>query len=128
MRRLRDPYALAAVVYLAYGLVYLGGAVAALTPERQVTFFGFVPWWAFYVVGLGLVMTLPALVWRRFKWLTRFISVAVRAFACEFTPAVRPATRSVTAPPAIGASQLHENAKVAVQIRVGAVEVEVANG
>ena len=76
--RLRtDSYAQAATFYLFYGLVYFGGAVAALTPDRKVTFFGFVPWWAFYVAGLVLICTLPLLVWRGAKWLTRFLTIAV---------------------------------------------------
>jgi hypothetical protein len=65
----RDPYAQAAAAYATYGLVYLGGAMAALTPERRTTFFGFVPWWAFYVGGAGLLVGLSALLWRRLRWL-----------------------------------------------------------
>ncbi len=71
----RDPYRLAAVCYFLYGVVYLVGACIWLTPERMVTFFGFVPWWAFYVAGGLMVLALPLLVWRRFKWLTRVIAL-----------------------------------------------------
>jgi hypothetical protein len=70
-----DRYRVAAVAYFAYGLVYLGGAILALTPKRMGTFFGFVPWWAFYVVGACLVVALPLLVWRRHKWFTRIIAL-----------------------------------------------------
>jgi hypothetical protein len=65
----------AAGVYAAYGVVYLTGAVLNLTPERMTTFFGFVPWWAFYVAGLGLVVGLPVLVWKRYRWFTRILTL-----------------------------------------------------
>ena len=64
----------AAILYALYGLVYLGGAVAALTPERQRDFFGFVPWWVFYLVGLALVLALPVLVWKQWVWFTRILA------------------------------------------------------
>ena len=41
------------------------GAVVALTPERQVSWLGIVPWWAFYAVGLVLLLLLPVLIWRQ---------------------------------------------------------------
>ena len=69
------PYRVAAVFYFFYGLVYLGGAISRLTPDRMVTFFGFVPWWAFYVAGGLMVAVLPLLVWRRYKWFTRIIAI-----------------------------------------------------
>jgi len=73
----RDPYAQASVAYVVYGLVYLGGAVAELSYEQRRDFFGFVPWWAFYVVGAGLLALLPALLWRGIRWLA--------ALLCFFT-------------------------------------------
>jgi hypothetical protein len=75
MARLADPYRRAAVGYVIYGLVYLGGAVIELSPERQRDFFGFVPWWVFYIAGLGLVLTIPVVVWQRRMWFTRVLSV-----------------------------------------------------
>src|SRR5262249_14009903 len=65
-----DAYRQAALWYFLYGVVYLVGAVLALTPRRMVPFWG-IPWWAFYVVGALLVVTLPVLVWRGYKGSTR---------------------------------------------------------
>lgn len=58
-------YQTAATSYGIYGLIYLAGAIAQLTPGRQITFFGFVPWWFFYLGGVLLVLLLPVLIWRR---------------------------------------------------------------
>ena len=69
-----DPYHLAAACYFAYGLIYLGGAIVALTPQRRVTFFGFFPWWGFYLAGSLMLLLLPLLVWRRKRWLTRLLA------------------------------------------------------
>jgi hypothetical protein len=71
---LAEPYRRAAVAYAAYGCVYLAGAVIQLTPERQRDFFGFVPWWVFYVAGAALVAGLPVLIWRRRMWFTRILA------------------------------------------------------
>ena len=68
-------YRRAALAYGVYGCVYLGGAVAALTPDRKTTFFGVVPWWAFYGVGALLLLALPVLIWREYMWLTRILSL-----------------------------------------------------
>jgi hypothetical protein len=68
-------YRRAALAYAVYGCVYLGGAVAALTPDRKTTFFGVVPWWMFYVVGAVLLLALPVLIWREYMWLTRILSL-----------------------------------------------------
>lgn len=74
--RLRsDPYAVAAVGYAVYGVVYLVGASLSLTPERRTVAFGFVPWWVFYVAGVALLVVLPVFVWRRAKWLTRILTL-----------------------------------------------------
>ena len=69
----KSAYQRAAIAYALYGTLYLGGAVAALDQERRSTFFGFVPWWAFYVVGALLLAVVPVLVWRRYKWFTRIL-------------------------------------------------------
>ena len=71
----RDPYVHAAAGYLAYGLVYLGGAIARLTPDRKVTFFGFMSWWAFYVLGAALVLVLPWVVVRWRPWPARILAL-----------------------------------------------------
>ena len=99
-----DPYRLAAVCYFVYGVVYLVGACISLTPERMVTFFGFVPWWAFYVAGGLMMLVLPLLVWRRFKWLTRVIALgpAGKALALCWRPGRGPI--GVSQDPASGAS------------------------
>ena len=70
-RILADPYKLAAMAYLTYGLVYLTGAVWEIQadPARKVTFWGVVPWWAFYVAGAGILVTLPVYLWREIRWL-----------------------------------------------------------
>ncbi len=68
-------YRRAALAYGVYGCVYLGGAVAALTPDRKTTFFGVVPWWVFYVVGALLLLALPVLIWRELMWLTRILAL-----------------------------------------------------
>ena len=61
-------------MYLIYGMVYLLGAILQITPERMGVFFGFVPWWAFYLLGALAVVLLPLLVWYRFKWFTRILA------------------------------------------------------
>ena len=58
------------MAYAVYGAVYLVGAIAELDPSRRVTFFGFVPWWAFYVAGGLLLFSLPPLVWRGWRKVT----------------------------------------------------------
>jgi ABC-type Na+ efflux pump permease subunit len=73
MKALTGPYQRAAVAYLVYGLVYLLGAVLQLTPDRQRDFFGFVPWWVFYLAGVLVICTLPVFIWRQHKWFTRVL-------------------------------------------------------
>ena len=63
------------MAYVAYGVVYMIGAVIQLTPDRQRDFFGFVPWWVFYLLGAALVLSLPVLVWRRYRRFTQILSV-----------------------------------------------------
>ncbi len=77
------PYRRAAVGYAVYGSVYLLGAILQLTPDRQRDFFGFVLWWSFYIAGAALILTLPILVWRRFRWFTRILA---------FFPAIKAVT------------------------------------
>ena len=74
-RRVARAYHLAAVAYALYGVVYFVGAVVALTPERQVSWLGIVPWWAFYAVGLVLLLLLPVLIWRQWQWLCRILAL-----------------------------------------------------
>ncbi len=70
-------------MYLIYGIVYLFGAILQITPERMGVYFGFVPWWAFYLLGAVAVVLLPLLVWYRFKWFTRILGFgpAVKALS-----------------------------------------------
>lgn len=74
-RARRDPFVHAAVAYVVYGLVYLGGAIARLTPDRKVTHWGFMPWWAFYVLGALLVVALPWAVLRWRPWAARILAL-----------------------------------------------------
>ena len=69
-RARRDPWARAALAYLVYGTVYLVGAIMELDPARQRTFWGFVPWWAFYALGAAFVLTFPVYISRGVRWLT----------------------------------------------------------
>lgn len=66
----------AAVGYLVYGLIYLIGAVylarvgaspRAMAPGST--------WW--FVLGGLMVVVLPLLIWKEFKWLTRALAVLV---------------------------------------------------
>ncbi len=69
----KAAYRRSAIAYAVYGALYMGGAVAALDAERKTTFFGVVPWWAFYVAGALLLAVLPVLVWRQYKWVARLL-------------------------------------------------------
>ena len=60
----------AAIAYFLYGVVYLIGAILELDPSRKITFWGFVPWWSFYVVGALIIMSLPYFIMRGVRWLT----------------------------------------------------------
>ncbi|AWT59153.1 MAG: hypothetical protein DF168_00333 [Candidatus Moanabacter tarae] len=81
-----DPYRRAAIMYLIYGIVYLLGAILQITPERMGVFFGFVPWWAFYLLGMLSVVFLPFLVWCRLKWFTRVLAFgpAIKSISLVF--------------------------------------------
>lgn len=65
----------AAIGYLAYGMIYLIGAVRELDASRMRDLFGGVPWWAFYVVGAGLVVVFPILIARGYRILTALLAV-----------------------------------------------------
>ena len=59
-------------MYLLYGVVYLAGAIARLSPERQVSING-IPWWVFYALGVLVLIAFPILIWRGYKWFTRIL-------------------------------------------------------
>ena len=63
------------MAYVAYGSVYMVGAIMHLSPDRQRDFFGFVPWWVFYVAGALLVACLPVLIWQKRMWFTRVLAI-----------------------------------------------------
>ena len=68
------PYRRAAFGYAAYGVVYLFGAWLQLTPDRQHDFYG-VPWWAFFVIGIALILSVPVIIWRENRRFTQVISI-----------------------------------------------------
>ena len=39
-------------------------SVMELDPSRKITFWGFVPWWSFYVAGAMVMVTIPIFVAR----------------------------------------------------------------
>jgi hypothetical protein len=51
------------------------GAVVQLDQERQREFFGVLPWWSFYLVGAGIIMWFPVLIWKRRRTFTRILSI-----------------------------------------------------
>jgi hypothetical protein len=51
------------------------GAVVQLSEERRTEFFGFLPWWSFYVLGAAVMLTFPVLIWKRYRVFTRVLSV-----------------------------------------------------
>lgn len=65
-------YNQAAIAYLVYGLIYLGGAIhlgrIGRGPEGGV-------WW--YVVGGVMAFGFPYLIWKRFQWVTRILALLV---------------------------------------------------
>jgi hypothetical protein len=69
-RRL-NRYQQAALVYLAYGLVYLAGAVYLASIGRATR--GSPLLW--FAVGSLIVILFPALIWRGYKWVTRILSI-----------------------------------------------------
>ena len=71
----RDAYAMAAVGYAVYGTIYLIGAVLELSPERKVTSLGFIPWWSWYLVGVGLIAAMPVFLARGVRWLAILLAL-----------------------------------------------------
>jgi len=71
------PHKVAAVSYFIYGVVYLLGAILELDPSRRVTFWGFVPWWTFYVAGAAIIATIPFFIMKGIRWLTWLLSFFV---------------------------------------------------
>src|SRR4029434_7093405 len=65
-------YDQAAIGYLVYGVIYLAGAIylgrIGRGPDGTV-------WW--YVIGLGVVVRFPYLIWQQYKWMTRILAVLV---------------------------------------------------
>ncbi|MEM7248629.1 MAG: hypothetical protein AAF533_25080 [Acidobacteriota bacterium] len=61
----RDPFALAAVGYLVYGVVYWLGAFLQMTPERRME--SSVPPWVWFTVGGFLVLLVPVILWRPWR-------------------------------------------------------------
>ena len=66
-----NPYQQAAVVYLVYGLVYLGGATYLASIGRATR--GSPALWL--AMGSVFVLIFPVLIWRGFKWVTRLLSI-----------------------------------------------------
>jgi hypothetical protein len=83
-------YAQAAIGYLVYGVIYLAGAIylgrIGRGPDATV-------WW--YVIGAAIAFGFPCLIWKRFKWMTRILSVLVLV---RVVGLVRIAVRADTAP------------------------------
>ena len=69
-RRL-NSYQHAALVYLAYGLIYLAGAVYLASIGRAMR--GSPLFW--FAIGSLFVILFPALIWRGYKWVTRVLSI-----------------------------------------------------
>lgn len=65
-------YRQAAVAYLVYGLIYLGGAVY-LAAIDAVARSG----WAWFAVGAAFILVLPPLIWFQYKWVTRLLAILV---------------------------------------------------
>ena len=62
----------AAVGYLVYGLIYLGGAIYLDRIGRGP---GGSVWW--YLIGAAMAFGFPYLIWQRFRWMTRVLAVLV---------------------------------------------------
>lgn len=65
-------YQQAAVAYLMYGLIYLGGAVY-LAAVDAVARSG----WVWFAVGATFILVLPPLIWFQYKWVTRVLAILV---------------------------------------------------
>jgi hypothetical protein len=70
-----NKYRQAAITYLAYGLVYLIGAV--YTAHTGISDRGFEEGyaWVYLVLGGALILIIPLLIWNEYTWLTRLIAV-----------------------------------------------------
>ena len=72
MDRGARKYTQAAIGYFVYGVIYLAGAIylgrIGRGPDATV-------WW--YVIGAAMAFGFPYLIWQRFKWMTRILSVLV---------------------------------------------------
>lgn len=71
-----DRYRQAAVAYFVYGVLYLFGALYLV--ETGASIRGAESdslWW--FVIGAVMMVALPALVWMRFKWVTRILALLV---------------------------------------------------
>ena len=77
----RDPYLHAAAGYAAYGVVYLVAAAAELRPEMRRDWFGFVPWWAFFLLGGVLILIVPLAILRWRPWVARIMALGPLAKA-----------------------------------------------
>jgi hypothetical protein len=67
-----SKYTQAAIGYLAYGVIYLGGAIylgrMGKGPDGMV-------WW--YVIGAAMAVGFPWLIWKQFRWVTRILAVLI---------------------------------------------------
>jgi hypothetical protein len=73
----QEAYKKAAIAYAIYGIVYMLGAILELNDARMKVFWGFVPWWAFYIVGTALMFSMPFLIYRKMRWISGFLAVGV---------------------------------------------------
>lgn len=66
----------AAVGYFIYGLIYLTGAIYLVQVGASARAMGSGSiWW--FLLGGAMVVVLPILIWREFKWITRLLAVLV---------------------------------------------------
>jgi hypothetical protein len=83
-------YTQAAICYLVYGVIYLAGAIylglIGRGPDGPV-------WW--YVIGAAMAFGFPYLIWKRFTWMTRILTVLVLV---RVGGLIRIAVRGDTAP------------------------------
>jgi hypothetical protein len=74
---LSDPWKVAALTYLVYGIVYLGGAWNEMTPERLIAFEEkVIPWWVYFVIGGLFTIGMPALLLRQIRWMGTLLGLA----------------------------------------------------
>ncbi len=70
-----QKYRQAAIAYLIYGLLYLGGAIYAASTgmsERASLTGGSIGW---FILGSLVVALFPYLIWSGYKWFTRILAV-----------------------------------------------------